>query len=126
MYLFFMLHQKGYPVNDLYEEKLKDIPTLRFMEFVPQLEEDAKQPGSELPLDEEGNPIPPSDISFCSQSEVPALHEGPMPQPSRPDNIKQLDLLCIPDYETSSDEEEDESSNRPWEEGDSKVYEPEH
>ena len=27
MYLFFILHQKGFPVNEIYDQKLKDIPT---------------------------------------------------------------------------------------------------
>jgi len=37
MYLFFMLHQKGYPVNEIYDEKIKNIPTNRFMEYINQL-----------------------------------------------------------------------------------------
>lgn len=37
MYLFFLLHQKGYPVNELYEEKIKNIPTNWFMEYIQTL-----------------------------------------------------------------------------------------
>jgi hypothetical protein len=34
MYLYFLLHQRGFPVNEIYDEKLKSIPTSRFMEFL--------------------------------------------------------------------------------------------
>lgn len=40
MYLFFLLHQKGFPVNEIYDEKLKDIPTMRFMEHIEALDEE--------------------------------------------------------------------------------------
>lgn len=40
MYLFFLMHQKGYPVNEMYEEKLKHVPTPRFMEYIQALEEE--------------------------------------------------------------------------------------
>ena len=63
MYLFFLLHQKGFPVNEIYDDKLKDIPTARFMEFVEQIELE-QQKEQDLPHDEDGQPIPPSDIPF--------------------------------------------------------------
>lgn len=139
-YLCYMMHQRGYPVNEIYEERLKRIPTTQFMETLPQLEQEEAaaqqqeqknvEQDNDLPVDEDGKPIPPSDISFCSQSEVPSLFEGPMPQPTRPDLVNQLKLEVIPDYVTSSDEDDDESytsSTRPWElKDDSKIHEPSH
>ncbi len=86
MYLFFMMHQRGFPVNEIYEEKLKNVPTSRFMDYVQQLEEDEAKM-KQLPVDDNGEPIPPSDLSFDSQSQVPSLYEGPMPQPIRPECV---------------------------------------
>ncbi len=42
--------------------------------------------------------------------------------------VSALNLDCIPDYVTSSSEDEDEDydSSRPWDEGDSKIHVPEH
>lgn len=50
-----------------------------------------------------------------------------MPQPDRPEAVPQLNLECIPDYVTSSDEDDEDydSSSRPWD-SDMKAHEPEH
>ena len=60
---------KGIDVNSVYEAELKDIPTNRFNEWMKkQIEEDDQPP----------------EISFESQASYEPIHEGPMPQPIRP------------------------------------------
>ena len=119
MYLFYQMSQRGFPVNEIYDE-FKDIPTDRFMEYISN-QEQKQQQKQNLPVDDEGNPIPPPDISFDSQSDVDPLFMSSMPQPPRPEIVPQLNLDCIPDYVTSSDEEgeEEEDSGRPWEDSES-------
>jgi hypothetical protein len=34
MYLVYVLQNKGFPVNDIFENEVKPIPTLRFQEFL--------------------------------------------------------------------------------------------
>lgn len=68
MYLFFLLHQKGYPVNEIYEEKLKWVPTAQFIEYINGLNEEdiENDDANTLPVDENGDPIRPSSIAFDS------------------------------------------------------------
>lgn len=96
MYLFFILHKKGIDVNSVYEAELKDIPTNRFNDWMKkQMDEDDMPP----------------DISFESQASYEPIQEGPMPQPVRPNWVPKLKLDTIPDYITSSDEDDNESVN---------------
>ena len=94
MYLFFTLHKKGIDVNSVYEAELKDVPTDRFNEWIKEQ------------MDEEDQP---PEISFESQASYEPIHEGPMPQPIRPHWVPKLVLDTIPDYVTSSDEDDNES-----------------
>lgn len=89
MYLFFTLHKSGVDVNEVYERKLKDVPTERFNEWVKDHIDDDEPP----------------EISFESDASFSPIHKGPMPQPKRPKFVPQLKLNTIPDYITSSDEE---------------------
>ena len=38
MYLVHLLQQKGYPVTQIFEQQIKQVPTLRFDEFLTQKE----------------------------------------------------------------------------------------
>ncbi|CAI2358939.1 unnamed protein product [Moneuplotes crassus] len=95
MYLFYIMHNKGIDVNKIYDEQLRDIPTDRFDEWMKENMEENKPP----------------EISFDSQASYEDICEGPMPQPDRPKCIPQLNLDCIPDYVTSSDEDDANDSS---------------
>lgn len=95
MYLFFILHKRGVDVNDVYESELRDVPTDRFNEWIKEHMDDEEPP----------------DISFDSQASYSPILEGPMPQPKRPEKVPQLNLVTIPDYITSSDEEEENNES---------------
>ena len=69
MYLFFLLHKRGVEVNEVYDSKLKDVPTERFNEWVKEH------------IDEEE----PPEISFESDASFSPIEKGPMPQPIRPE-----------------------------------------
>jgi hypothetical protein len=90
MYLFFILHKRGVDVNEVYEEELREVPTERFNEWIKEHMDDDEPP----------------EISFDSQASFSPILKGPMPQPKRPDLVPKLNLETIPDYVTSSDEEE--------------------
>ena len=95
MYLFFILHKRGIDVNAAYEEELKDVPTDRFNEWMKEHmgEED------------------PPDISFDSKASYEDILTGPMPCPQKPEIVPVLELKWIPDYVTSSDEDENNESS---------------
>ena len=95
MYLFFLLHKRGVEVNEVYDSKLKDVPTERFNEWVKEhIDEDE-----------------PPEISFESDASFSPIEKGPMPQPIKPEWVPKLNFETIPDYVTSSDDEEEKGKD---------------
>ena len=77
-------------MQETYDEHLSGIPTERFSEMVDQIKIDpmiGKKAEMELPVDGDGVPIPPPDIPFDSQSDVPPLIESPIHLPIRPSEV---------------------------------------
>lgn len=100
MYLVYILQGRGYPVNQIFEEEVKTIPTLRFQEFLdsnPELEE---QINADLEEDTK-NPF-----SFRSDDSYERLVDGPPLLRRRPTIVPPLSFEGFPEYESSSDEEE--------------------
>jgi hypothetical protein len=95
MYLFFILHRKGVNVNEVYDSELKDVPTERFNEWIKEHMDDDEPP----------------EISFDSQASYSPIHKSPMPRPKKPTEVPTLNFEAIPDYITSSSEDENNDSS---------------
>eukprot|EP00349_Pseudokeronopsis_sp_Brazil_P009629 CAMPEP_0202970272 /NCGR_PEP_ID=MMETSP1396-20130829/16251_1 /ASSEMBLY_ACC=CAM_ASM_000872 /TAXON_ID= /ORGANISM="Pseudokeronopsis sp., Strain Brazil" /LENGTH=138 /DNA_ID=CAMNT_0049698671 /DNA_START=270 /DNA_END=686 /DNA_ORIENTATION=- len=94
LFFLFSLQNKGIPVNEIYEsEGIKDIPTSRFGELMG---EDTKGTNQSSMM-----------FSFYSDDSYEPIQEGPDPAllKEKPKCVPQLNLLNIPQYDSSSDEE---------------------
>ncbi len=96
LYLLFTLQNRGFPVNEIYEQEVKDIPTARFAE----MQNEQMMEKSSLM------------ISFYSDDSYELIEPKVEPKnDKRPKGVPALDLLSIPDYQTSSDEDEEGVAN---------------
>lgn len=111
-YFYDTLNSTMYPIQEIYENTFKNIPTTRFYEF---LESQGKNPSGH-PLDikfnpglqpEKPEPIKKSDISFSSQDSYEPFPVAKVTVKPRPKNIPSLNFEGLPEYETSSDEGDD-------------------
>jgi hypothetical protein len=99
MYLISLLNAKGYPVHQVYESQIKNIPTLRFDQYLAQLEEE-KDNRCEYSF-------------FPSEDSYEPLTEGPMLLPVKPAGVPDLDISQLPEYQTSSEEGEESNKQLP-------------
>ena len=100
LFFLFTLQNKGIPVNEMYEkEGIKDIATNRFADIM------AEDPNG-------GGPNNQSSLifSFYSDDSYEPLPCGPdfCKIKKKPVNVPALNLENLPEYETSSEEEEGE------------------
>ena len=106
MFFFFTLQNKGVPVNEIYEQEgIKAIRTDRFDEIMAQI---ARENGDQ-PLQKNKDGESDDEFSFYSDDSYEYLQRNPditMQRYSRPSNVPELNLLGLPDYESSSEEEE--------------------
>lgn len=96
LFFLFSLQNQGIPVNEIYEkEGIKDIPTSRFAEI---LAEDPNQMNNQSSIL----------FSFYSDDSYELIDDGPDPAKikKRPNFIPSLNLNNLPEYESSSDEED--------------------
>ena len=100
MYLVHLLQGKGYPVTQTFEKQVKPINTLRFDEFL-QAEEKKAQREAEL----EKQAL--NEFSFDSDASYALLCVGPALKRKRPEDVPALTLNGLPEYVTSSDEDEE-------------------
>ena len=101
MYLVHLLQGKGYPVTQVFEKHVKPINTLRFEQFlISQEQERAKE--------EELEKEAANQFSFNVSDSYELLVDGPALKPQKPGQIPNLCFNALPDYITSS-EEDDES-----------------
>lgn len=101
MYLVYILQNKGYPVNSIFDQEVKGIPTARFQEFLdsnPEIEEQMHGEGEK----EDTKQL----YSFRSDDSYDRLNTGPLLLRPRPSFVPKLNLFGLPEYESSSDEEE--------------------
>jgi hypothetical protein len=101
MYLIYVLQNRGYPVNQVFEQEVKHIPTLRFQEFLdknPDITDNMPSPGT---INDSKNYY-----SFRSDDSFDLLCTGPNITKKRPSNVPPLNLYGLPEYESSSDEED--------------------
>lgn len=97
LFFLFTLQNKGIPVNDLYEkEGIKDIATSRFADIMAE--------GDQQQLNNQSSMM----FSFYSDDSYEPLDCGPdaCQLRKKPPMVPPLDLNNLPEYETSSDEEE--------------------
>lgn len=104
MYLVHLLQSRGYPVTQVFEQQIKPIQTLRFDEFLQQKEADALR-------EEQLNAL--VEFSFHTDDSFAPLVSGPQIRPKKPDEIPDLLLHDLPEYVTSSDEEDGPQSADP-------------
>ena len=104
MYLVHLLQGKGYPVTQVFEKHVKPINTLRFEEFLLQQEKEAAR---EQELDKDAA----NQFSFNVSDSYELLVEGPALKPAKPGQIPELCFNMLPDYVTSSDEDEESGTN---------------
>ncbi len=97
MYLVHLLQQKGYPVTQIFESQIKQVPTLRFDEFLTQKEQEQARE------DELNRCV---DISFHPDDSYVDLVSQRQMRPVKPACIPVLDFTGLPDYVTSEDEEQ--------------------
>ena len=101
MYLIYVLQNRGYPVNQVFEQEVKHIPTLRFQEFLdknPDITDNMPSPGT---INDSKNYY-----SFRTDDSFDLLCTGPNITKKRPANVPPLNLYGLPEYESSSDEED--------------------
>ena len=101
MYLVHLMQGRGYPVTQVFEKHVKPINTLRFEEFLLQQEKEAAK---EEELEKEAA----NQFSFNVSDSYELLVDGPALKPQKPGVIPDLCLNGLPEYVTSS-EEDDES-----------------
>jgi hypothetical protein len=142
-YFYDTLNTAVYPLQEIYDNTVKNIPTQRFYEFLenskaqhPDHENHSYGTGQTMPLDDhymnapygaandhlkaqsEPEPIKKSEISFASQDSYEPLPIPDIKVPSRPEFIPQLRFEDLPEYETSSEEDnEHQFQSVPYENG---------
>jgi hypothetical protein len=99
MYLVYIMQNKGYPVNQVFDQEVKNIPTLRFQEFLD------KNPDISMNGSPGGNQTSNDDhYSFHTEDSFDLLVTGPMIRPRRPSIVPMLNIYTLPEYESSSEE----------------------
>lgn len=110
MFFFFTLQNKGVPVNEIYEQEgIKAIRTNRFDQIMAQI---AKENGDQ-PVDKNKDGESDNEYSFYSEDSYEYLAKNPdisMQRYRRPKIVPALNLNNLPDYESSSDEEEEQEA----------------
>lgn len=96
MYLVHVMQGKGYPVTQIFEQQVKPIDTMRFEEFLIQKEKEQQ-------IEDELNAQ--VDFSFNSEDSFEPLVSGPQMRPRRPSCVPSLNLDCLPEYVSSSEED---------------------
>ncbi len=107
MYLIYVLQNRGYPVNQVFEQEVKHIPTTRFQEFLdknPDIMDGMPSPGAINEKKDSKN-----HYSFHSDDSYDLLCTGPNIIKKRPSNVPPLNLYGLPEYESSSDEEDQQA-----------------
>ena len=104
MYLVHLLSGKGYPVTTVFEKHVKPINTLRFDEFLLAKDREAAR---EEELEREAQ----NQFSFNISDSYELLVDGPAIKPKKPANVPELILQCLPDYVTSSEEDDESATN---------------
>lgn len=97
LFFLFTLQNKGVPVNELYEkEGIKDIPTARFADIMAEDQNNMANNQSSLMF------------SFYSDDSFEPINCGPdmCTLRKKPMIVPALDLENLPEYETSSEEED--------------------
>jgi len=114
MHLVHQMQNKGYPVQNIYEQELKNVHTLRIMEYLENKEKEMYE------LEHGGSDIDEKYyFSFHTDDSFEPITDGPMLRPVKPDCIPPLDFTGLPEYETSSEEDEEEEDEGEHEEMDS-------
>ncbi len=101
MYLVHVMQGKGYPVTQIFEQQVKPIDTMRFEEFLIQKEKDQQ-------MEDELNAQ--VDFSFYSDDSFEPIISGPQMRPQKPHFVPMLNLDGLPEYVSSS--EEDQTSEK--------------
>lgn len=103
MYLVHLMQNKGYPVQNMYEQELKQVHTWRIQEFLDSKEKEMYEMEHGGPeLDEKYH------FSFHTDDSFEPITTGPMLRPPKPDFVPLLNLEGLPEYETSTEEDEEE------------------
>ena len=106
MYLVHLMQAKGYPVSNIYDAELKQVPTLRIQEFLEKKEREAfEQEHGGPEVDEKYH------YSFHTDDSFEPICDGPMLKPTKPECIPLLDFRDLPAYESSSEEECEDSGS---------------
>ena len=106
VYLIHLLQNKGYPVQNIYEKELKNVNTMRIQEFIDQKEkEHYEQENGGPELDEKYY------FSFHTDDSFEPICDGPMMKPIKPDCVPILNLDDLPEYETSSEEDDEDNGH---------------
>ena len=128
-YFYETLNNAVYPVQELYDNTVKNIPTMRFYEFMEN-QNNQPPPGyfqnqhpNAPPQGFSNNQFPPvdpqkhhsetipikkSDISFHSDDSYEDLPRKEVKIPKKPSNIPELCFDGLPEYETSSEEDNEQ------------------
>ena len=139
-YFYDTLNSAVYPMQEIYDNTMKNIPTTRFYEFL-ESQNQAPHPYNypngqymnsemghmynngqyppEMPSSKnhsEPEPIKKSEISFSSQDSYEPLPVNEIKIPPKPNNIPTLCFDNLPEYETSS-EEDDQDNNVQYQNG---------
>jgi hypothetical protein len=108
MYFLFLMQQKNYPVFDVFEEYIKDLPTSRFsansddkfkeiyIEQKRKMKRKGKLKDNEYAVSERANRTKkldhPVEISIMSEESYEPINSGPAPILSKPKLVPALDL----------------------------------
>ena len=122
MYLIYLIEKEGFPVSDLYDKVLRDVDTERFLDWLqsntsvpPSLLTFESMNKHESPFKALGGKIEaqedekPSDFPFDPDASYETFWVASPTHVDKPDMIPGLDFADLPAYETSSDEEDDET-----------------
>ena len=122
MFFFFTLQNKGVPVNEIYEQEgIKAIRTDRFDEIMAQIAKENGGGGDQQPaVDGEKRATEggeeEEEFSFYTEDSYELLNKNPdirMQSYQRPKIVPALNLQGLPDYVSSSEEEEYEEGDIP-------------
>lgn len=121
-YFYDTLNSAVYPVQEIYENTMKNVPTTRFYEFLEAQNQEQNgmfnhggKPFGYNYADENEEPPEPikkSDISFSSQFSYEPIQNKEIKIKPVPKIIPKLCLDNLPEYETSSEEGEEPHQNQ--------------
>ena len=99
-----------YPIQEIYENTFKNIPTMRIYEFIESQNKATYEmnhedfPHGGQNIEQKSEPIKKSDISFNSHDSYEPLEVPKVQNKPKPKNIPKLNFEGLPEYETSSEE----------------------